>query len=311
MNSRAFDILTILGPTATGKTSLAVAVASQLGAELISADSRQVFRGMNIGTGKDLCEYILPDGSTLPYHLIDIRDAGTPFSLYDYVGEFYKVYTDITARGRMPLLTGGTGLYIETVLAGRHLHEIPPDDTLRGELTLLSRDDLWNIFLRFPFRPQVDYSSNRRLIRAIEIACYYAAHPDHTPKMNPLKPNSLIVGIDIDRPTRNARIEKRLKERLEQGMIEEVRSLLEQGISEEILIGYGLEYRFVTRYLRKELTYNEMEEQLAIAIRQFSKRQMTWFRGMERRGFSIHWIDGTLPKEDCVEQILSLLQVSE
>lgn len=308
MKPQNFDLLTILGPTATGKTSLAVAVAALLDAELLSADSRQVYRGMDIGTGKDLNEYHLPDNKDIPYYLIDIREPGESFSLYDYIGEFRVAYSKVLERDRFPILVGGTGLYIETVLGGKRLHQVPPNENLRIELQELGRNDLFDLLHRFRFRPRADLSSNRRLIRAIEIAQYYDRYPEHKPADAPLQLKSVNIGLMLDRDTRVARIEERLHQRLEEGMIEEVKGLLDRKIPEQVLLDYGLEYRYITSYLLGHLSRDEMIQQLSIAIRQFSKRQMTWFRGMERRGFHIHWIDGLLPLEEKVYQIQQLVR---
>lgn len=304
------DLIAIVGPTASGKTTLAVAVAQRLDTEIISADSRQIYRGMDIGTGKDLDEYRVGE-TTIPYHLIDICPAGYRYNLYEYVRDFKAVYADMLSRGKQPLLCGGTGLYVETVLKGYALPPVPENPELRATLQDKSLDELTAMLQQYKtLHNTTDTDTCKRAIRAIEIAEYYSRQPAEVLQPRPMG-NALVVGIEIERDLRRARISHRLRQRLQEGMIEEVKSLLESGIPPESLIYYGLEYKFVTEYLIGETSYNEMVERLEIAIHQFAKRQMTWFRGMERRGIPIHWIDATLPTDEKVELILDLVQQQE
>ena len=299
-------MITILGPTASGKTSLAAALACKIGGEIISADSRQVYRRMDIGTGKDLEDY-----GQIPYHLIDICEPGTKYNLFQYQQDFYDAYQDITSRGVQPILCGGTGLYIEAVLKGYQLSPVPQNPELRARLEGKSLEELTQMLLELKaqngsnMHNKTDVDSCQRAIRAIEIEEYNLHTP--TPKREFPPIDSLIIGVDIDREERRKKITKRLKQRLEEGMIDEVKGLLDEGIPAEDLIYYGLEYKFVTEYLIGKTTYDEMFTRLEIAIHQFAKRQMTWFRGMERRGFTIHWIDALQPMEDKVKQILEKL----
>ena len=300
-------MITILGPTASGKTPVAARLAAEIGGEVISADSRQVYRRMDIGTGKDLADY-----GAVPYHLIDIREPGTKYNLFEYQQDFFDVYQQIRSRGAVPILCGGTGLYIEAVLKGYHLSPVPQNQALRDSLEGKSLAELTEMLKALKARNgsnmhnTTDVDSCQRAIRAIEIETYNAEHPMPRRELPPVE--SLIVGIDIDRELRREKITRRLKARLENGMVEEVQALLDEGIAAEDLIYYGLEYKFVTEYLTGQLTYDEMFSRLEIAIHQFAKRQMTWFRGMERRGFKIHWIDATLPMEDKIERIKTLWQ---
>ena len=296
-----------MGPTASGKTALAIALADRLNAELISADSRQVYRGMNLGTGKDLEEYMRPDGTLRPHHLIDICSPGDPFSLYTYVKLCREAIQTIQRLDKLPLVVGGTGLYIETLLSGRTLSEVAPNEALRSELEDLSRADLLEILNRYPRRPGVDLSTNRRIIRAIEVATFRKQNSTSA-TTDPAPPNACILGLNIERSLLVERIKARLKNRLQRGLVAEVRSLLSIGIPPQTLIGYGLEYKYVTLYLQGELTYERMQEQLFIAIRQFAKRQMTWFRGMERRGYTIRWIDGADSLQKQTEQALTFIR---
>jgi len=326
-------MITILGPTASGKTPLAAALAQALpltaegriGGEIISADSRQVYRRMDIGTGKDLKDYLLPlknaetansqQPTAVPYHLIDICEPGTKYNLFQYQQDFFDAYNDIRSRGALPILCGGTGLYIEAVLKGYHLSPVPQNQQLRDELEGKSLDELTQLLTQLKasngsnMHNTTDVDSCQRAIRAIEIEQYNLEHPMPLREL-PAIP-SLIIGVNIDRDLRREKITRRLKARLEEGMIDEVRSLLAEGIAAEDLTYYGLEYKYVTEYVTGVLTYDEMFRQLEIAIHQFAKRQMTWFRGMERRGFTIHWIDATLPMEEKVKEIMGLwLEVS-
>ena len=304
------DLIAIVGPTASGKTTLAVALAKRIGTEVISADSRQLYRGMDIGTGKDLDEYTI-DGETIPYHLIDICPAGYRYNLFEYVRDFNAVYADIKARGKQPLLCGGTGLYVETVLKGYSLPPVPENKALRESLQEKSLDELAEMFRSYKtLHNTTDIDTCKRAIRAIEIAEFYSRQEPELLEPRPLQ-NSLIVGVNIDRELRRAKITRRLHERLKEGMVEEVKSLLESGIEPESLIYYGLEYKFLTEYIIGHTTYDEMVERLEIAIHQFAKRQMTWFRGMERRGHTIRWIDATLPTDEKVDIIEQWIKEQE
>ena len=308
-DSPARRMITILGPTASGKTDLATHLAARLNAEIISADSRQVYRGMDIGTGKDLADYVI-NGHVIPYHLIDICEPGTKYNLFRYQQDFLDCYEDIRSRGALPILCGGTGLYIEAVLKGYSLSPVPQNPKLRTELEGKNLEELTNILVDLKRRNhsvmhnKTDVDSCQRAIRAIEIETYNLTKPTEERLCPPI--DSLIIGVDIDREERRRKITKRLKERLKAGMIDEVDGLLKRGIPADDLIYYGLEYKFVTEYLIGKLSYDEMFRQLEIAIHQFAKRQMTWFRGMERRGFTIHWIDAIQSMNDKVEEILSL-----
>ncbi len=306
-------MITILGPTASGKTPVAARLAAEIGGEVISADSRQVYRRMDIGTGKDLADYTVSQRDSsfvIPYHLIDIREPGTKYNLFEYQQDFFDVYQDIQSRGAVPILCGGTGLYIEAVLKGYHLSPVPQNQELRDSLEGKSLGELTQMLTELKAKTgsnmhnKTDVDSCQRAIRAIEIETYNLEHP--TPRRELPAVDSLIIGISIDRELRREKITRRLKARLESGMVEEVKALLDEGIPAEDLIYYGLEYKFVTEYLTGQLTYDEMFQCLEIAIHQFAKRQMTWFRGMERRGFKINWIDATLPIEDKIETIMSL-----
>ena len=306
-------MITILGPTASGKTPLAVALAAEIGGEIISADSRQVYRRMDIGTGKDLREYTITNKQypiTVPYHLIDIREPGTKYNLFEYQQDFYEAYQSIRHRHAVPIVCGGTGLYIEAVLKGYHLSPVPQNPALRQSLDGKSLEELTGILTALKscsgsvMHNTTDVDSCQRAIRAIEIETYNLQHPMPKRELPPV--DSIIIGIDIDRELRREKITRRLKARLENGMVEEVKALLDEGIPAEDLIYYGLEYKFLTEYLTGQLTCDEMFKRLEIAIHQFAKRQMTWFRGMERRGFVIHWIDATLPMEEKIERIKEL-----
>ncbi len=301
------DLLTIVGPTASGKTALAVAVASQLGAEILSGDSRQVYRGMDLGTGKDIAEYTL-SGKTIPYHLIDIVDAGTRYNVYQYQQDFLSAYEDVKSRERLPILCGGTGLYVEAVLKGYRLLTVPQNPVLRAELEHKSLDELTKILSTYKtLHNTTDVDTAKRAVRAIEIAEYNLQHASEEIPFPAL--NSLLIGVSIDRELRREKITRRLHERLQQGMIQEVQGLLAKGIAPEDLIYYGLEYKYLTLYAIGKLSYDEMVQQLEIAIHQFAKRQMTWFRGMERRGFTIRWIDANQPMQEKVNKILELISI--
>ncbi|MDD3273668.1 MAG: tRNA (adenosine(37)-N6)-dimethylallyltransferase MiaA [Bacteroidales bacterium] len=282
------DLICILGPTASGKTRYAVNMALERGGEIISADSRQVYRGMDIGTGKDLSEYEV-DGVKVPYHLIDIAEPGSKYNIFQYQKDFRAVYDSILFRGRQPILCGGSGLYIESVTMGYNLAEVPPNSELRERLEALPMGELIEMLKSYKqLHNTTDIDSKKRAIRALEIAIF-DANNNVERSVNP-KINTRFIGIDISREERIRRIDKRLDERLEQGMVEEVQRLLNSGIDSEDLIYYGLEYKFVTLYILGRLTFDEMRRLLATAIHQFAKRQMTWFRGMERRGIVIEWV---------------------
>ena len=308
-DSPARRMITILGPTASGKTDLATHLAARLNAEIISADSRQVYRGMDIGTGKDLADYTV-EGHAIPYHLIDICEPGTKYNLFRYQQDFLDSYEDIRSRGVLPILCGGTGLYIEAVLKGYSLSPVPQNPELRKELEEKSLEELTAMLVELKkknhsvMHNKTDVDSCQRAIRAIEIETYNLTKPTEERQCPPI--DSLIIGVDIEREARREKITHRLKTRLEGGMVDEIDGLLKRGIPAEDLIYYGLEYKFVTEYLIGKLSYAEMFQQLEIAIHQFAKRQMTWFRGMERRGFTIHWVNAARKMEDKVEEILKL-----
>ena len=302
------DLITILGPTASGKTPLAAALADRLGTEIISGDSRQVYRRMDLGTGKDLVDYTV-DGRQVPYHLIDIVEPGYKYNVFEYQRDFLKAYQEITAKNKLPILCGGTGMYIESVLKGYRLLPVPENPELRASLEGKSLEELTGILEGYKkLHNSTDVDTAKRAIRAIEIEEYYKQQPAEYREFPSLK--SLIVGVDIDRDLRREKITRRLKQRLDEGMVEEVRGLLAEGIEPENLIYYGLEYKFLTQYAIGELTFDEMFHQLETAIHQFAKRQMTWFRGMERRGFTIHWLDATLSMEDKIEHITNLMDTN-
>ena len=300
-----YNLITIVGPTATGKTAFAAKLASVINSEIISADSRQVYRDMTIGTGKDLADYIV-NGNQIPYHLVDIVEAGYQYNVYEFQRDFLLAFKTISEKGKLPILCGGTGLYVEAALKGYKMLEVPVNDVLRAELENKSLEELAEILKKYkPLHNTSDIETKRRAIRAIEIADYY--RNNEVANIDYPQINSLVVGIDISREERRQRISQRLRRRLEEGMIAEVQHLLDKGLSPESLIYYGLEYKFVTNYLLGNLTYDELYAQLEIAIHQFAKRQMTWWRGMERRGIKIHWIDAMLPNEEKVEIVKKLL----
>ncbi len=299
------NLITILGPTASGKTKLATQLAATIGGEIISADSRQVYRGMNIGTGKDLNEYRV-NNQTIPYHIIDIADAGYKYNVYEYQRDFVSAYNQIISQQKTPIVCGGTGLYIEAVLKGYKLVSVPENKILRDALANKSLEELSNMLHAYKkTHNQSDVDTAKRAIRAIEIADYYQHNLVNETDYPQLK--SGIIGLDINREKRRERISARLKNRIDEGMIDEVQGLLNSGISANDLIYYGLEYKYLTLYCTKQLSFNDMFSQLEIAIHQFAKRQMTWFRGMERRGFTIHWIDALLPEEEKLKQVQNIL----
>ena len=297
------NLIVILGPTASGKTHKAVALAERLNTEIISADSRQIYRGMDIGTGKDLEEY-----KNVPYHLIDICPAGYKYNLFEYLRDYQAARDSILAKGKTPILCGGTGLYVEAVLNGLKLPEVPENKALRAELAGKSLEELTAILERMKkLHNTTDIDTAKRAIRAIEIQQYYHEHPNLKVETTPHPvENVLIIGVEIGREERRERISSRLKSRLDSGMVEEVRNILDSGVSPEDLIYYGLEYKFLTNYIIGQSTYDEMVNGLEIAIHQFAKRQMTWFRGMERRGFHINWLPYDLDDEAFVDEVLKL-----
>lgn len=302
-----YNLVTVLGPTATGKTGLAAHFAARMNGEVISADSRQVYRGMDLGTGKDYEDYFV-DGLEVPSHLVDIEAAGVHYNVYRFQTDFIKVFHEINSRQKLPVLCGGSGLYLEAVLKNYRLIEVPPNKELRKELEGKTLEELTEILkaMKPELHNYTDVETDRRAIRAIEIEKYYVENPKDDSEMPDI--NSLNIGIDFDREMRRQRITTRLKQRLDEGMLDEVQKLLDSGLTPEQLIYYGLEYKFLTLHLIGELTFDEMFSKLEIAIHQFAKRQMTWFRGMEKRGTKIHWINGHLSMNDKVEAIFNLLK---
>lgn len=307
-------MITILGPTACGKTTLATHLAAVSNGEIISADSRQVYRGMDLGTGKDLDDYVVDDVN-IPYHLIDIANAGEKYNVFRFQHDFIDAFVDITSRNKFPILCGGTGLYIESVLRGYRLSEVPQNPELRKSLEGKSLEELTAILAKFKtLHNTTDVDTAQRAIRAIEIEQFYADNPSEeleqdvriTEILQGIVKDNVIIGLNIDRDLRRKLISERLKTRLENGMLDEVRHLLSLGVTSEELIYYGLEYKYLTLHVIGKLTYQEMFSQLEIAIHQFAKRQMTWFRGMERRGIHINWIDASLPLPDKIDKVLNL-----
>lgn len=300
-----YDLITILGPTASGKTAFATALAAKMDTEIISGDSRQIYRRMDLGTGKDLADYI-HDGQNIPYHLIDICEPGYKYNLFEYQHDFFNAYESIKAKGKLPVLCGGTGLYIESVLKAYRLFAVPENKNLRESLCEKSLEELTAMLGQYKeLHNTTDVDTVKRAIRAIEIEEYYLSKNADQNEFAPL--NSLIIGVDIDRELRREKISKRLKTRFEEGMLDEVRSLLDEGIVPEDLIYYGLEYKFMTQHLTGQISFDEMYKGLETAIHQFAKRQMTWFRGMERRGFKIHWIDASVSNNEKIGIVLDLL----
>jgi tRNA dimethylallyltransferase len=301
-----YNLITILGPTATGKTGLAAHLAAKINGEIISADSRQVYRGMDLGTGKDYADYFV-DGVEIPSHLVDIEEAGVHYNVFRFQTDFIRVFNEIQSRNKFPVLCGGSGLYIEAVLKNYRLTEVPPNRELRKELEGKNLEELTEILknLKPKLHNHTDVETDRRAIRAIEIEKYYAENPQFDSTFPEIR--SLNIGIDFDRELRRQRITTRLKQRLDEGMLDEVRKLLDSGLTPEQLIYYGLEYKYLTLHLTGKLSYDEMFRQLEIAIHQFAKRQMTWFRGMEKRGTKIYWIDGHLPMEEKVGKIFKFI----
>jgi tRNA dimethylallyltransferase len=302
-----YDLLVVTGPTASGKTALAASIAECVGGEIISADSRQVYRGMDLGTGKDYEDYII-NGKTIPCHLIDVADPGYKYNVFEYQRDFIKVYNDLKGRNIFPVLCGGSGMYIDSIITGYKMFEVPPDSGLRARLEKKSMEELTGILSTYrKLHNTTDIDTRKRVIRAIEIEHFNRFSKKKQTQFPAFK--SLIIGVMTDRETRRKRITDRLMKRLDAGMIDEVKRLLDSGVRKETLIYYGLEYKFITLYLTGMMKYNEMVESLGIAIHRFAKRQMTWFRSMERKGIVIHWIEGDLPIEEKVEKVMGLLQI--
>jgi tRNA dimethylallyltransferase len=301
-----YNLITVLGHTAGGKTRFAACLADRIGGEVIGADSRQVYRRMNLGAGKDYSDYEV-QGRKVPYHLIDILEPGSQYNVYEYQKDFFTVFTEIRDRGRMPVLCGGSGLYIEAVLKGYRLIRVPVNPSLRESLDKKSMEDLSAMLASFKKPHNITDTANRkRLLRALEIEIYYRDHPELDVEIPNLEP--LLLGIRYDRISRRKRISQRLHERFREGMIEEVRGLMAEGVAPEKLIYYGLEYRFITEYLLGRTSLGEMTAKLETAIHRFAKRQMTWFRRMERNGAKIHWFEGDMPLEEKLDISMSLLE---
>ena len=301
-----YDLITILGPTASGKTPLAVALAYKLDTEIISGDSRQIYRRMDLGTGKDLADYVV-NGHQVPYHLIDIVDPGYKYNVFEYQRDFLAAYNKVKQKGKLPVLCGGTGMYLESVLKGYRLLPVPENPQLRTSLADKSLEELTQMLSTYKkLHNSTDVDTVKRAIRAIEIEEYYKQQPPEYREFPVL--NSLIIGVDIDRELRRQKITRRLKQRLDEGMVDEVKALLEGGIASEDLIYYGLEYKYLTLYATGVLSFDDMFRQLETAIHQFAKRQMTWFRGMERRGFTIHWVSAELPMEEKIAFVIEKLR---
>ncbi|MDP2113429.1 MAG: tRNA (adenosine(37)-N6)-dimethylallyltransferase MiaA [Bacteroidota bacterium] len=304
MHNEKYNLITILGPTASGKTAVAAKVASVLGGEVISADSRQVYRGMDLGTGKDYADYMV-DGKPVPYHLIDIVDAGYEYNVYEYQKDFLRVFSGISERQKFPVMCGGSGLYLEAVLKNYKLIQVPVNEALRESLDDKLLWELTEILRSYKnyLHNQTDTESSKRAIRAIEIEEYYLTHPEIDTEMPEIK--SLVVGVKFDRDSRRKRITSRLKQRLKEGMLDEVQRLLDSGLTPEQLTYYGLEYKYMTQHLMGKLTFQQMFDGLNVAIHQFAKRQMTWFRRMEKQDIDIHWLDGYMPLDEKLEIILN------
>ena len=303
----SYQLITVLGPTASGKTSFAAALAAHLDSEIISADSRQIYRSMDIGTGKDLADYTV-NGKTIPYHLIDICNPGDKYNVFEYQHAFFRAYDEIRKRGKLPILCGGTGMYIEAVLKGYKLLDVPANLSLRESLKGKSLQELEQILGSYKtLHNKTDVDSAQRAIRAIEIEEFYL---NQAPDVNDYEPiESLVIGLDISRELRREKISRRLKARLDEGMVDEIKGILASGVKPDDLIYYGLEYKYITEYVIGKTSYDEMLHGLEIAIHQFAKRQMTWFRGMERRGFVINWIDALLPMDEKVNMIKKIMSL--
>jgi len=305
MRAQHYDIIVITGPTATGKTRLAALIAAKTGSEVISADSRQVYRGMDIGTGKDIADYVI-NGQMIPCHLVDIVDAGYRYNVFEYQRDFLKVYDNMRSRQLVPVVCGGSGMYVDSIVSGYRLIQVPVNELLRQQLEGKSLNELTLLLSQYKnLHNKTDVDTVKRAVRAIEIEEYYNTSGVPDTSMPDIKP--LIIGVSFDRDSRRERISIRLNERLKGGMINEVQTLLGSGIHPDDLIYYGLEYKYITLYLMGTLSYDEMHSQLETEIHRFAKRQMTWFRGMERKGVKINWIDGALPEDEKVQIILTLL----
>ncbi len=300
-----YNLITILGPTASGKTKLAAELATHVDAEIISADSRQVYKRMDLGTGKDLDDYVVK-GKQIPYHLIDIVEPGYKYNVFEFQRDFLTAYEQIVEKGRIPIMCGGTGMYLESVLRGYRLMPVPENPELRARLADKSLEELTNLLKQYKtLHNTTDVDTVKRAIRAIEIEEYYLRDDIEERDFPSLK--SLVIGVDVSRELRREKISKRLKQRLDEGMVDEVRELMRSGVDAESLLYYGLEYKYLTLYVLGQLSYDQMVSRLEVAIHQFAKRQMTWFRGMERRGISIHWIDASLPMEEKTDKIMTML----
>lgn len=305
MKKMQADMLVITGPTATGKTSVAAAIAERIGGEIISADSRQVYRGMNLGTGKDYDDYYV-NGKKIPYHLIDIVEPGYKYSVYEYQRDFAQVYSDLKKRNIFPVVCGGSGMYIDSIVSSYRMLDVPRDDQLRRELESKSMEELADLLSAYRKPHNItDLKERERTVRAIEIEKFHASKQSGAGRFPGIR--SVIAGIHFSREERRGRIAWRLRDRFDAGMIDEVRLLIDKGVDKEVLLYYGLEYKYITLHLQGRLTYDEMLRLLETAIYQFAKRQMTWFRRMERKGVTIHWIDGTDPLNFKVDKILNLL----
>ncbi|MGV8136873.1 MAG: tRNA (adenosine(37)-N6)-dimethylallyltransferase MiaA [Mangrovibacterium sp.] len=302
MEQGRYQLLAILGPTASGKTAVAAHAAYSFDGEVLSADSRQVYREMNLGTGKDYGDYEI-NGKKIPCHLIDLVDAGYQYNVFEYQNDFFKAYEDVVSRGKFPVLCGGSGLYLEAVLRKYKLVQVPKNDELRHSLAACSLEELTEVLKRYKttLHNKTDIDTEKRALRAIEIEDYLTKHPDTDTSMPEI--NSLVVGVRFDRLSQRRRISERLKQRLDQGMLEEVHGLLDKGLTPEQLTYYGLEYKYLTLHLQGKLSYREMFSELETAIHQFAKRQMTWFRKMERQGTLIGWLDGYMSMEDKLQRI--------
>ncbi len=301
-----YNLVVILGPTASGKTTFATHLAHKIEGEIISADSRQIYRGMDLGTGKDIEDYTI-DGQEIPYHLIDIVDAGYKYNVFEYQSDFFKAFEQVQKKDKWPVMCGGTGMYIESVLKKYKLINVPVDQELRDSLQGKNLKELTDMLASYKaLHNQTDTDTVKRAIRAIEIEEYYKNNPEievELPEVNPL-----IIGVNIDREARRRKITSRLKKRIDEGMIDEVKRLLDAGVAPDDLIYYGLEYKYLTMHVTGELTYKQMFDKLNVSIHQFAKRQMTWFRGMERKGFNIHWMDAFEPIENRVEKVINLMK---
>jgi tRNA dimethylallyltransferase len=294
--SQSYNSIIITGPTASGKTALAAHLAYELNGEIISADSRQVYKKLNIGTGKDLAEYTV-NNTPINHHLIDVAEVGTHFHLYDFITHFYGAFQAIEKLGKLPIICGGTGLYLDAIIKKHELAAIPNNFELRLQLEKLNLEQLIAKLFSYNNKPEnADLTTKKRLVRAIEIADYLSNN--NSPKTNFIDLKPIIFALDLPKEARRNKISIRLKHRLENGMIDEVKDLINEGISHERLQFLGLEYQYISKYLLNEMSYDEMFLKLETSIHQYAKRQMTWFRKMEREGNQIHWLDATKPMEE-------------